>query len=66
ATPLGAAILAGIGVGLYADEEEALSRTYRSGKVYEPNSELTPFYAERFEIYKQLYPATKAINHKLA
>jgi sugar (pentulose or hexulose) kinase len=66
ATPLGAAILAGIGVGLYADEDEALARVYRSGKVYEPNTELTPMYAERFEVYKQLYPATKPINHKLA
>ena len=66
ATPLGAAILAGIGVGLYADEDEALERVYRPGKVYEPNTELTPVYAERFEIYKELYPATRSINHKLA
>ncbi len=65
-TPLGAAILAGIGVGLYADEDEALARTYRSGKVYEPNAELTELYAERFKIYKELYPAVKAVNHKLA
>jgi xylulokinase len=65
ATPLGAAILAGIGVGLYADEDDALARTYRPGKVYEPNTDLTPMYAERFELYKQLYPATKPINQKL-
>ena len=66
ATPLGAAILAGIGVGLYADEDEALAKVYRPGKVYEPNTELTPMYAERFEVYKELYPATRSINHKLA
>jgi len=66
ATPLGAAILAGIGVGLYADEDEACSRVYRPGKLYEPNSKLTPMYAEQFEIYKQLYPAIKSISHQLA
>jgi len=66
ATPLGAAILAGIGVGLYKDEQDAFERVYKPGKVYEPNSELTPMYAEQFEIYKQLYPALKPISHRLA
>jgi len=65
ATPLGAAILAGIGVGLYADEDDALSRVYKSGKVYEPNAELTAFYAERFETYKQLYPTLAPISKQL-
>ena len=66
ATPLGAAILAGIGVGLYADEQEAFDRVYRPGKVYEPDADLASLYAERFEIYKQLYPALAPINQGLA
>ncbi len=66
ATPLGAAILAGIGVGLYRDEQDAFDRVYKPGKVYEPNSKLTSFYAERFEIYKQIYPALAPINKQLS
>ena len=65
ATPLGAAILAGIGVGLYADEADAFARVYREGKVYEPNAELTAFYAERFETYKRLYPALAPVSKQL-
>ena len=65
ATPLGAAILAGIGVGLYKDEQDAFERVYKPGKVYEPNAKLASLYAERFEIYKQLYPALAPISRRL-
>ncbi len=65
ATPLGAAILAGIGVGLYKDEQDAFERVYKPGKVYEPNPKLTSLYAERFEIYKELYPALAPISRRL-
>ncbi len=65
ATPLGAAILAGIGTGVYRDEEDALSRVYRKGKVYHPNPEASAKYAELFKIYKQLYPTLAPISHQL-
>jgi xylulokinase len=65
ATPLGAAILAGIGVGLYKDEQDAFERVYKPGKTYEPNSELATRYAEWFAIYKQLYPTLKSVSHQL-
>jgi xylulokinase len=65
ATPLGAAILAGIGVGLYRDEQDAFERVYRPGKTYEPNAELAAKYAEWFPIYKQLYPTLKSVSHQL-
>jgi len=65
ATPLGAAILAGIGVGLYKDEEDAFERIYKPGKIYDPEPELSARYAEWFEIYKQLYPTLKPISHQL-
>ena len=38
ATPLGAAILAGIGVGLYRDERDAFERVYKPGKTFEPGT----------------------------
>jgi len=65
ATPLGAAILAGIGVGLYKDADEAFERVRKPGKTYEPDLELSKQYAEWFEIYRQLYPAIGPISHQL-
>ena len=66
ATPLGVAILAGIGVGAFADEEDSFSRVYKPGKTYRPDPKLSAMYAERFQIYRQLYPALKPIHHGLA
>ena len=65
ATPLGAAILAGIGVGLYRDEEEAFRRVRRRGRTYEPDPELSRRYAEWFSIYRRLYPSLAPISHEL-
>ncbi len=65
ASPLGAAILAGIGAGLYRDEHDAFRRVYRPGKTYQPNPELASRYAQWFPIYRQLYPALKDVNHRL-
>ena len=65
ATPLGAAILAGIGIGLYRNEQDAFEHVYKPGKTYQPNPKLAPKYAEWFKIYKQLYPAIKLVSHQL-
>lgn len=65
ATPLGAAILAGIGVGLYRDEKDAFARVYRPGKTYQPDLKLTEQYARRFEVFKQIYPALKDVSAQL-
>ena len=65
ATPLGAAILAGIGVGLYRDEQQAFERVYKPGKSYRPDPQLSSKYAEWYSIYKQLYPALKPVSHLL-
>ncbi len=65
ATPLGAAILAGIGVGLYRDEQDAFERVYKPGKTYTPDLHLTSRYGEWFQIYKQLYPVLAPISHQL-
>lgn len=62
ATPLGAALLAGIGVGLYRNEQEAFERVYRPGRVIEPDLRLTPRYAERFELFRTLHPALQRIH----
>jgi xylulokinase len=65
ATPLGAAILAGIGVGLYRDEQDAFGRVYKPGKTYLPDTKLSSKYAGWYQIYKQLYPALKPVSHQI-
>ena len=65
ATPLGAAILAGIGLGLYRDEQDAFERVSKPGKVYLPDIKLASRYADWYQIYKQLYPVLKPVNHQL-
>lgn len=65
ATPLGAAILAGIGVGLYQNEQEAFERVYKPGKSYRPDPQLASKYAHWFQIYKELYPALKPVSHQI-
>lgn len=65
ATPLGCAMLAGIGVGLYKDIDEAYDRVKKSGRIYKPNQDLTKQYAELFKIHKEIYPSLKNLNHTI-
>jgi xylulokinase len=65
ATPLGAAIIAGIGLGLYRDEEDACARVCRPGPTYEPDPKRAAQYVEWFQIYRDLYPALSPISHRL-
>ena len=55
ATPLGAAMLAGMGCGIYKDEKDAIKAVYRSGKTYEPNKDLAEKYSEYYnEVFAKL------------
>jgi xylulokinase len=65
ATPLGAAMLAGIGVGIYRDEQDAFEQVRKLGAVYEPDPALTVRYADLFEIYRQINPALTPVSHAL-
>ena len=65
ASPLGAAILAGIGVGLYRDEQDAYRRVCRPGKTYLPDASAAERYARWRPLHRQLYPATQPISHQL-
>jgi xylulokinase len=66
ATALGAALLGGVGAGLYRDFDEALAGLDRREYLVEPDGEAA-FYEElRTSVYERIQPALGGINHALA
>lgn len=59
ATTLGAAILAGVGVGMYRDFEEAVSLTVRDKRFHEPREENRAVYEKCYLNYLSLYNSLK-------
>ena len=55
ATTLGAAILAGIGVGMYKDYDEAISLTVKETRRHEPNPDNRAVYEKTYKTYLNLY-----------
>lgn len=55
ATTLGAAILAGVGVGMYSNFEEAISLTSKKAEKFYPNKQNYALYQGIFEKYLKLY-----------
>ena len=55
ATTLGAAILAGVGTGVYQSFAEAAARTIAVKRVYEPNPAMMDVYDQRYQAYRELY-----------
>jgi xylulokinase len=66
AVPLGAAILAGIGTGVYRDEQDAFSHVYRPGTSYVPDPQTQARYGELYARYEELYPSLKTFIQKTA
>lgn len=62
---LGAAILAGWGAGLFSSVDEAIKSTVREKEVFYPRPEKNELYQKKFEIYQQIYPALKNLNHQI-
>jgi sugar (pentulose or hexulose) kinase len=62
---LGAAILAGAAVGVYASVEEGVERTVAVGSTYRPDPARHRKYAGRLELYREVYPALARIHHRM-
>ena len=62
----GAALLAGVAAGMYADADEAMSRVRLRDEVDEPDEGRARTYAELHEIYASLYPALRDAMHRLS
>ena len=59
ATTLGAAILAGVGCGLYTDYEQAVNQTIKITRVQEPDMKNHEIYKKCMELYLKLYEDLK-------
>lgn len=64
ATTLGAAILAGVGIGMYADFEEAVRLTVKDRRKHEPDREKGAVYDVNYDTYIELYQQLKGIMKK--
>ena len=58
---LGGAMLAAVTCGEYASVEEAAAKIVKVKEVIHPQPELVAKYEERYQIFKQIYPALKPV-----
>ena len=63
---LGAALIAGLGAGVYKTPQEAVDATFRVGEHLEPNPDWQARYAEPFERYKHLSSVLREGRKRLA
>ncbi len=62
---LGAAILAGLGTGVYTSAADGIAQFVRSDRVFEPDARRHAFYADRLGLYRQLLPALHPLLRRL-
>ena len=66
ASALGAAMLAGIGAGVYRDAADALQHVQSRPSTVEPNAEDVSFYERYYSrVYKRMYEALRPLNHAI-
>ncbi len=61
---VGAAALAGLGAGLFAEPTGWLNLTVKEETVFTPNPRWAETYREKFALYRDLYPALRPIHHR--
>jgi xylulokinase len=59
----GAALLAGVAAGDFADIPEAVGACVRVRETIDPDPEWAKVYAEGYERYRALYPALRSLEH---
>ncbi|MEW6226827.1 MAG: FGGY family carbohydrate kinase [Bacillota bacterium] len=62
----GAAMLAGVGGGVFNDLEDAVARCVKVRDPIVPNRQRARVYAGLFDIYKQTVDALRELNHRLS
>ena len=62
----GAALLAGVGGGIYSSVEESTREALQVRECLSPIDENVRLYDRQYEVYTQLYPAVQELIHRLA
>ena len=62
---LGAAILAGVGIGDFSSAKEGVDRMVRARRTYEPDPVLHEQYAHKARLFSQIYPTLADLNHQM-
>ena len=60
----GAAMLAGVAGGIYADAHEAVTACVREREAVEPNADWASAYEEGYARFRALYPATRGVEER--
>ena len=60
----GAALLAGVGAGLWPNVDEACDRLVQSSVAASPNPDAVAKMNERYDAYRRVYPALRTIDHR--
>ncbi|MGH2485869.1 MAG: xylulokinase, partial [Ktedonobacterales bacterium] len=63
---LGAALLAGVGAGVWRDVGEACAAAVQLGEPLQPDPDAAGAYARLYEVYRDLYPALRRSSHALS
>lgn len=66
ATALGAALLAGVGSGMFPTPEDAFHNTFRIEKRFVPNFKYQKYYEEKYRIFQSLYSTLIDVNNGLS
>ena len=61
----GAALLAGVGTGLWNSVDEACAATVKQTGCTTPGAATVEKYEQGYQLYRKLYPALKEISHQL-
>lgn len=62
---VGAALVAGVGVGVVDSYDDVADRVGAAQRVVVPDAERSRFYARRFDDYREFAAATTALSHRL-
>jgi len=63
---LGVALLGARAANLVDSVSEAASRFARAGRTFEPDARRSSLYNKRLEIYRELYPTTRPLSHRIS
>jgi xylulokinase len=63
---LGAAMLAGTGIGVFPSLRDAVRQFVQTRRVFRPERAARKAYNRAFRVYRKIYPAVRTLNHAIA